>query len=235
MAFDDPTVVREQYAAEGNLQARQALWDGAQGTDPKHVLWRALEAWQPQRVLEVGGGQGELAERMQHELGAEVSFVDSSPRMVELARARGVDAQEGDIEQLPFADGTFDTVVAAWMLYHVRDLEAALGEVARVLTKGGALIAVTNSVQHIAELRELLAYPRDAFTMTFNSENGEELLRRHFSGIERFDTVVKATVEEREKLVAYRDSVSVPAAEVPDDVELPFVVHGRSTIFVATT
>jgi hypothetical protein len=53
--------------------------------------------------------------------------------------------------------------------------------------------------------------------------------------IERFDTVVKATVREREKLVAYRNSVSVPTAEVPEDVELPFVVHGRSTIFVATT
>ena len=47
--------------------------------------------------------------------------------------------------------------------------------------------------------------------------------------------MVTATVREREKLVAYRDSVSVPAGEVPDDVELPFVVHGRSTIFVATT
>jgi SAM-dependent methyltransferase len=235
MAFDDPAVVREQYAAEGNLQARQALWDGAEGTDPKEVLWRTIQAWQPQRVLEVGGGQGELAERMQHELGAQVSFVDLSPRMVELARARGIEAQEGDLQQLPFADGAFDTVVAAWMLYHVPDLDAGLGEIARVLRKGGALIAVTNSVRHIAELRELFAYPPGAFTMTFNSENGEEHLRRHFSGVERFDAVVKATVKDRETLVAYRDSVSVPAAEVPDDVELPFVVHGRSTIFVATT
>jgi SAM-dependent methyltransferase len=134
---------------------------------------------------------------------------------------------------LPFADGAFDTVVAAWMLYHVPDIEAGLGEIARVLTKGGALVAVTNSVEHIVELRELLAYPPGAFEMTFNSENGEEQLRRHFAVVEHIDTVVKATVREREKLLAYRNSVSVPAAEVPDDVELPFVVHGRSTIFVA--
>jgi SAM-dependent methyltransferase len=235
MAFDDQAVVREQYSTEENLQARKALWDGAEGTDPKEILWRTIEAWQPQRVLEVGGGQGELAERMQRELGAHVSFVEFSARMVELARAQGIEAQEGDVQQLPFADGAFDTVVAAWMLYHVPDLEAGLGEIARVLRRGGALIAVTNSVEHIAELRELLAYPPGAFEMTFNSENGEEHLRRHFSTIERFDTVAKATVREREKLVAYRNSVSVPAAEVPDDVELPFVVHGRSTIFVATT
>jgi SAM-dependent methyltransferase len=235
MAFDDQGVVREQYSTEGNLQARKALWDGAEGDDTKEILWRTIETWQPRRVLEVGGGEGELSERMQRELGAEVSFVDFSPRMVDLARARGIDAQVGDVQQLPFADGAFDTVVAAWMLYHVPDLEVGLGEIARVLVKGGALIAVTNSADHIAELRELLMYPPDAFETMFNSENGEEHLRRHFSTIERFDTVVKATVHERETLVAYRNSVSVPTSEVPDDVELPFIVHGRSTIFVATT
>jgi ubiquinone/menaquinone biosynthesis C-methylase UbiE len=235
MAFDDQAVVREQYATEANLQARKALWEGAEGTDAKEVLWRTIETWHPRRVLEVGGGEGELAERMQRELGAKVSFVDFSPRMVELARGRGIDAQEGDVQQLPFADGSFDTVVAAWMLYHVPDLDAGLGEIARVLVPGGAVIAVTNSVDHIAELRELLAYPPGAFEMSFNSESGEEHLRRHFAVVERFDTVVTATVREREKLVAYRDSVSVPAGEVPEDVELPFVVHGRSTIFVATT
>lgn len=235
MAFDDQAVVRRQYATETNLQARKALWEGAEGDDPKEILWRTLEAWQPRRVLEVGGGEGELAERMQRELGAQVSFVDFSPRMVELARARGIDAQEGDVQRLPFADGTFDTVVAAWMLYHVPDLDAGLGEMARVLTKGGALIAVTNSVDHIAELRALLAYPPDSFQMTFHSENGEELLLRHFVKVERYDAVTRVTVRDRDTLVAYRNSVSVPAGEVPEDVELPFVVHGRCAIFVATT
>jgi SAM-dependent methyltransferase len=235
MTFDDQAVVREQYATEVNLQARKALWEETEGSDPKEILWRTIEAWEPRRVLEVGGGEGELAERMQRQLGAEVTFVDLSPRMVELARARGVDAREGDVQQLPFADGSFDTVVSAWMLYHVPDLDAGLAEIARVLVPGGALIAVTNSVDHIAELRELFAYPPGAFGLTFNSENGETRLRRHFSRIERFDTVVTATVHEREKLVAYRNSVSVPAREVPEDVELPFVVHGRTTIFVATT
>jgi ubiquinone/menaquinone biosynthesis C-methylase UbiE len=235
MAFDDQAVVREQYSTETNLRARKALWHDAEGDDPKEILWRTVEAWQPRRVLEVGGGEGELAERIQRELGAHVSFVDFSPRMVELARARGIEAQEGDVQRLPFGEGVFDTVVAAWMLYHVPDLDAGLGEIARVLTKGGALIAVTNSVQHIAELRELLAYPPGAFEMSFNSENGEEYLRRHFSAVERFDTVVTATVHEREKLVAYRNSVSVPTEEVPETLELPFIVHGRTSIFVAMT
>ena len=158
MPIDDPVEVKEQYAREDNLRARQALWQGATGTDPKEVLWRTIDEWQPKRLLEVGGGQGELAERIQSELGANVTFLDLSPRMVELAQARGIDARQGDAQELPFADGTFDTVVAAWMLYHVPDVDRALAEFARVLVPGGALIAVTNSADHIAELRELVQH-----------------------------------------------------------------------------
>ncbi len=232
--LDDQSVVREQYAREDNLRARQALWEHATGTDAKEVLWRTLAEWQPRRLLEVGGGQGELAERIQGELGASVSFVDLSPRMVELARGRGVDAREADVQELPFPDASFDTVVAAWMLYHVPDVDRGLAEIARVLVPGGALIAVTNSVGHIAELRDLLEYSWN-FDHTFNRENGEQFLRPHFASVERYDADVEARVESRETLVAYRDSLAVPAREVPGDVELPFVVHGRSSIFFATT
>jgi SAM-dependent methyltransferase len=223
MPIDDPVEVREQYAREDNLRARQALWENAIGTDPKQVLWRTIEEWQPKRLLEVGGGQGELAERIQSELGAEVTFLDLSPRMVELARARGVDARLGDAQELPFADGAFDTVVAAWMLYHVPDVDRALADFARVLVPGGALIAVTNSSDHIAELRALVQHG-DSWAHTFTRENGERFLEPHFTSI-----------ESRDILVAYRDSVAVPTTEVPDDVALPFVVHGRSSIFFATT
>ena len=113
MTFDDQAVVREQYSTEANLRARKALWDGAEGDDAKEILWRTIETWQPQRVLEVGGGEGELAERMQRELGADVSFVDFSPRMVDLARARGIDAQVGDVQQLPFVVHGRSTIFVA--------------------------------------------------------------------------------------------------------------------------
>jgi SAM-dependent methyltransferase len=233
--LDDQASVREQYASEDNLRARQALWVGATGTDPKDVLWRTLCEWQPKRVLEVGGGQGELSERIQRELGAEVSFLDLSPRMVELARARGIDAREGDVQALPFADRSFDTVTAAWMLYHVPDVDRALAEIARVLVPGGALIAVTVSVDHIAELRELFGHGTN-LSHTFSRENAESLLRPHFAAVERYDADVEARVASRDTLVAYRDSLAVPVTrEVPDDLPLPFVVHGRTSIFFATT
>jgi SAM-dependent methyltransferase len=234
MPCDDPARVSEQYAREDNLQARRNLYEDVSGPHAPDVLWQTITEWRPRRVLEVGGGPGELAERMQRELDAEVSFVDISPRMVELARGRGIDAQIADVQELPFADAAFDTVVAAWMLYHVPDVGRGLAEIARVLRPGGALIAVTNSVQHLRELRELIAYPT-GWEETFSRENGEALLAPHFARVDRFDMESVVTVRQREKLVAYRDSLTVDTAPVPSDVELPFIVHGRTTVFVATT
>ena len=234
MRYDDPVHVLEQYEREDNLRARQGLYEETEGPNARDVLWQTLVEWQPRLMLEVGGGPGELAQRLQEELGASVAFVDSSPRMVELARARGVDAEVGDIQELPFPDGTFDTVVAAWMLYHVPDLDRGLAEVARVLQPVGALIAVTNSVHHLSELRDLVAQP-NMWADAFSRENGESYLGRHFAHIDRFDLETVVTVRDREKLVAYRDSMNVETQPVPEDLELPFVVHGRSSIFLATT
>jgi SAM-dependent methyltransferase len=236
MAFNDPAVVVQQYADEGNLRARQAFWTEIEGENAAAVLWRVLESPAPRRVIEVGGGQGELAERLQTELGAEVAFVDQSPRMVELARSRGIlDVRVGSVESLPFPDGSFDTAVAAWMLYHVPDLDRGLAELARVLEPGGRLVAVTNSLRHLEEFRDLVGARRSALESLFNAENGEESLRRHFATVERVDNELVAVVRERATLVDYRRSLSYPAGDVPEDVPLPFRVTGRSTVFVATT
>jgi SAM-dependent methyltransferase len=230
--LNDPAVVATQYASEQNLRARQALYEEDEGVSPFDVLWDALVELAPRRIVEVGGGPGELAERMQRELHAAVSFVDISPRMVELARAHGVDAQVGDVQDLPFADGSFDVAVAAWMLYHVPDIDRGLSELARVLQPGGALVAVTTSVDHLRELRDLLAYPAGQEEL-FNRENGEEILRRHFSRVESRAADGVVTVRDRQKLVAYRDSMQVPVQPVPEHVPLPFVVHRRVSVFVA--
>jgi len=233
--WDDPVVVAEQYRSEDNLRARQALWTNVEGENAPDVLWQVLESLAPRIVLEVGGGQGELAERMQTELGARVTFLDQSRRMVELARARGVlDAHVGDAQELRFPDEAFDTVVAAWMLYHVPDPGRALAEIARVLVPGGRVVAVTNSVRHIEELRRLFGALLPEFERQFNAENGESILRRHFRDVERTDVEVVTIVDDRELLDAYRRSLSYETVPVPEDISLPLRVHGRTTIFVAT-
>jgi SAM-dependent methyltransferase len=231
--LDDQESVREQYACEDSLRARQALYEETEGPQAQDVLREVLRELAPRRVLEVGGGQGELAQWMRAGLGAEVSFLDFSPRMVELAQARGLDARVGDVQELPFADAAFDVVVAAWMLYHVPDIPRALGEIARVLVPGGSLVAVTTSVGHLSELRDLLGASR-GMEQSFNRENGAELLAPQFDSVVRKNVNARVIVRDRRKLVAYRDSMQVSVGEVPEDVELPFIVHARTSIFVAT-
>jgi len=230
--LQDPTKTAENYATEDNLRARQALYEEVEGEHAHDVLRRVIAARRPERVLEVGGGPGELAEWMDEELAADVAFVDLSPRMVELARARGVAAQQGDVQELPFTDGCFDTVVAAWMLYHVPDLDRGLREITRVLVPGGALVAVTNSVEHLSELRALMHYERAV--EPFNRENGEQLLSPHFAAVERHDVDAKVIVRRLEQLEAYRRSIPVATRPIPRDTELPFITWTRVSIFVAT-
>ena len=70
-------------------------------------------------MLEVGCGPGELPQRIARSSARTSCAVDISERMVELTRARGVDARVADAEELPFENGDFDCVVAGWVLYHV--------------------------------------------------------------------------------------------------------------------
>src|SRR5439155_280619 len=69
--------------------------------------------------------------------------LDASAEMVEAARWRLPEAAErlvvGDIVRLPFADATFDLVVATGVLEYA-DVERALAELARVLCPGGRAV-----------------------------------------------------------------------------------------------
>jgi ubiquinone/menaquinone biosynthesis C-methylase UbiE len=52
---------------------------------------------------------------------------------------------EGDAHDLPFADGTFDTVVCTYSLCSVTDVARAISEMKRVLRPGGRLILVDHT------------------------------------------------------------------------------------------
>jgi SAM-dependent methyltransferase len=230
--MNDPAHVREQYASEANLRARQAIYANREGPDAREVLFETIRALRPRRVLEVGGGPGELAERIARELGSRVDFVDISPRMVDLARARGIDAVVGDVQQLPFEDATFDVAVAAWMLYHVADLDRGLAELRRVLVPGGRLVAVVNAESHLKELHEL--FPR-RFETPITRENCPSLLGRHFARVEQRDVDGWTSIPDREAVLAYVDSgFSIRDAERPPEFDLPFRVRYAATVFVAT-
>ncbi len=102
------------------------------------------------RLLDLGCGAGRHAAEACRR-GATVVALDMSHPDLKEARDRlgEVDpereqslAVQGDALRLPFADGTFDRIIAAEVLEHIPDDAAAMSELARVLRPGG-LVAVT--------------------------------------------------------------------------------------------
>jgi SAM-dependent methyltransferase len=233
--LDDPELVEREYADDARLRERASAYTGvATGIDAREPAMVEVRAAEPRRVLEVGCGWGELAEWITRDTGAEVVAVDLSPRMVELAQERGIDARVADAQQLPFADGEFDVVVAAWMLYHVPDLNRGIGELARVLRTGGRIVAVTNSRFHLIELRELVG--SGPSTLSFARETGEDLLAPHFDRIRREDVDGTLTFADRATVEAYvRASIAMsPFVEnLPDEIDEPFTARRANSIFVA--
>jgi len=237
VTLNDPRVVATEYASERGLEGRRAAYRFSTGPDAPQMAFDAVAEVAPGRVLEVGCGPGELAARIRDELGADVVAVDISPRMVELARRRDLDARVGDVQELPFAAGTFDCAVAAWMLYHVPDPDRALGELARVLGPGGRLVAVTNAPDHLRELRALLGLPTDRAAHPFSAANGEQLLRRHFSSVELRDAAGTVRFPSRDDVVAYVEAsrtLFATGAEIPQ-LEGEFVVTIHPVVFLAHT
>jgi SAM-dependent methyltransferase len=108
------------------------------------------------RLLDLGCGFGRHAYQAAR-LGAQVVALDAGADEVRnvldtfgaMAVAGELDADaarlgavRGDALRLPFADGSFDRVIASEVLEHIPDDEAAMAELARVLRAGGSM-AVT--------------------------------------------------------------------------------------------
>ena len=233
-ALNDPQHVVRQYETETGLAARKAVYQDVTGPDARVLAIGAVLAVAPDRVLEVGCGEGELAERLTAVV-PEVVAVDQSPRMVELTRARGVDARVADIQELPFADDSFDGVLAAWMLYHVADLDRGLSEAARVLRPGGRLVATTNGNDHLAELLALGGLER--WDLPFAAENGAEILGRHFASVERQDVHGTVTFSDIKPVRSYFGSserLSGARDRLPAALDAPLIARRLPVVFVAT-
>jgi SAM-dependent methyltransferase len=234
MRLNDPELVRRQYAQEHGLAVRRdSQLRFREGPDAFDVAFVAVAEAEPRRVLEVGCGMGNFAERVARETSAEVIATDLSPRMVELARERGLDARVADVQQLPFGNDEFDCAVANAMLYHVEDLDRALIELARVLEPGGRFVAVTIGAEHMGELWELVGYRLPE--RPFSRENGAEHLGRHFREVRRQDVDAELVFPDSSAVHGYVES-TIFSGEVPrplPEFEGPFRSGVRATVFVA--
>jgi ubiquinone/menaquinone biosynthesis C-methylase UbiE len=136
--------LQEQYRTNTNLRARIDLHERFSTSAVSYPRWvfDGYAFGDEADVLELGCGDGNIWRENLDRIpdGWRLILSDLSPGMVEAARGAIGDRAEyvvADVQELPFADGSFDGVIANHMLFHVEDRASALAEIARVLRPAG--------------------------------------------------------------------------------------------------
>jgi SAM-dependent methyltransferase len=193
------------YKDTKNLNARIRFWEqyGETGEEAFSKFFDEMVVPENARILDIGCGPSHYwqwgLENDRVASSWSMTLTDLSQGMIDDAR-KNVAARPdkfafeiADVCDLQFADETFDVVTANYMLYHARDLDQAISEIARVLKPGGRLYAKTNSENHIVEFLDLqnkliideserknIGLAHAAFTL----ENGGAVIGKHFSVVE---------------------------------------------------
>ena len=144
-------------SAEGGDLSRR-LWEEhaswwiegfTEGADPEYedqiIPLAVAEQGGADRVLDLGCGDGQIA-RALASTGVSVVGVDPTTNQIDVAaeRAGGPVFAQAGAAVLPFSDGAFDGVIACLVFEHIDDVDAAIGEVARVLRPGGRFTFMLN-------------------------------------------------------------------------------------------
>ncbi len=221
--MSERALLQEQYRTPSNLRARSALYERFAKSSKPYRRWvfDGYDFGESADVLEVGCGDGtvwrENADRIPS--GWRLTLTDLSPGMLEAARAVLGNRAEyaiADVDELPFADDSFDGVIANHMLFHIEERGQAFSQIHRVLRPGGLLVATTNGKTHGRELREL-APPREGIWSKtrerFTIESAPDELAPFFVEIEIERFPASLAVTETGPLVAFLRS----RGDVPED------------------
>jgi len=119
------------------------------------------------RILDIGCGGGGMIRRLHSTGFTEVNGIDISPEAIRYAQSRNLTrVQVADAEKkLPFADASFDVIIASDVLEHIDDTEKALVEWARVLATGGIAIIFVPAFQWMWSHRDVVNHHRWRFTL----------------------------------------------------------------------
>ena len=103
-----------------------------------------------EKILDLGCGNGQLTEALIH-LGCDVTGIDSSPGLIDVARSRGLRVQLGDAQNLEF-DNTFDAVFSNAAMHWMPRQDEIARRVYRALKPGGRFVAEMGGAGNIRQL-----------------------------------------------------------------------------------
>lgn len=170
------------------------------------------------RILEIGCGDGTLWRDNMHRIPSDVQITlsDISEGMLRDAR-RSIGSEDArftfqvfDAHEIPFADETFDLVIANHVLFYCDDILKVCRESGRVLKKKGTFVCSAYGKNHMAEITCLvqsfdkrIVLSAEKLYDRFGRENGAEQLSRCFSDIQWRTYEDSLLVPEPEPLIAY--------------------------------
>lgn len=202
-----------QYGDSSNFNARiylHAVYGTNRNSWPEWVF-DGIEKTGNARVLEIGCGNALLWKANAAKIPEDwtITLSDFSAGMLEDARrnTEGICSRFTyeviDVENIPYADGSFDIIIANHMMYHIPDRARALSEIKRVLAGDGTFYATTMERAYMKEIRSTLREYRTGSTGSgssggimenFSLENGKEQLDPHFGRVDLLTYVNKLEV-----------------------------------------
>ena len=131
--MERPALNRELYEYEADVY--RITDEGEDALAHRRNLVRRILPADPGRlILDVGCGDGAISADLAARTGAEVVGTDLAVKRVRFARGHASAGRftQGSVYDLPFADGSFDTVVCTDLLEHLDDPARAFAEILRV-------------------------------------------------------------------------------------------------------
>ncbi|MBF0596482.1 bifunctional demethylmenaquinone methyltransferase/2-methoxy-6-polyprenyl-1,4-benzoquinol methylase UbiE [Faecalibacter rhinopitheci] len=135
------------------------------------IQWRKdvikiVKAAKPKTILDIATGTGDLAIMMAKSTDAQITGLDLSAGMLEVGRkkvqAEGltnrVEMIQGDSENLPFADNTFDCITVSFGVRNFENLEKGLAEIRRILKPGGTFVILEFSYPTAFPMKQLYTF-----------------------------------------------------------------------------
>ena len=149
------------------------------------------------KILELGAGNGALWSQNIAKVSKNVTIVLSDISEGILADARKTIGDHPQFQysvfnaqKIPFADNTFDLVIANHMLFYCDDIPKALQEVQRVLKPGATFTCSTYSQKHMHEITDLVQNYNANIVLSstklykrFGLDNGRQILKPYFKDI----------------------------------------------------
>lgn len=224
--------LKKQYQDASNISARIQLHkyfsSNTQGWFP--WLYDQCHFKSGQKILELGCGNGALWHENSEKLPEAIHIVlsDISEGMLRDAkRSIGNGDQRFffqcfDCAHIPYADHTFDCVIANHLLFYCEDLRQVLSEIQRVLIPGGQFICSTYGSRHMSEISSLVSefdkhivLSDEKLYSKFGLENGKHILQEFFSSVQ---------------CILYEDSIDINIAQPL--IEYILSCHGNQNQYI---